>query len=211
MHTRPSDLMVATSTTASQTVMNSWEGYLLSKKSRAMYVSLAVSTTFFEMTQHSRLWSDTLIIPSYMVAGSALALLLHIILISPPIKRLYARFFQNTVQLPPADSSSSAESEILAPSFSDEVKEHITKHGGVVIFAYQVARLFGCVVLLGLSIASTITSEHNEIGLLSKWGKKHKKHRKSTLAAHEWLELAMCMTYVCTLFIRRILDTYPAL
>ncbi|KAJ8520559.1 hypothetical protein ONZ45_g2613 [Pleurotus djamor] len=122
-------------------------------------------------------------------------------------------------------ASTRAEDEQNEPSepppssygFWSEFKAHVVSHGGLHIFVYKILRLVGCLALLGLSIATLIIDEieledRQDIqftyadqeplgwmGALARWGKKKRKHRRKEveqLTQTEWLQFAMCMTYL---------------
>ncbi|KAJ7275433.1 multidrug resistance-associated ABC transporter [Mycena haematopus] len=142
-------------------------------------------------------WEDTLIVPAVVAAASVALLLVHLFLASVWGRKLRSFVFRTS------------EPDVLDPvpaihpvGFVAEVKEHITRHGGGVIFVFKLTRLVACLSLLGLSIASlAITeaqkSESGKTTIFGKWGKKHpKKHHDSpALSVTEWLQLAMCMTF----------------
>ncbi|KAJ3833329.1 hypothetical protein F5878DRAFT_646030 [Lentinula raphanica] len=125
-----------------------------------------------------------------------------------------------------ADASLGPSSEEVVPevytpaSFIQELKLHVGSLGGPVIYAFMLARLIGSLALLGLSIA-TLMLELEEVhraevdpkssqllGQLEdfviafgKWGKKHPKNKYGTISTkQEWLEAAMCLTFVRSLF-----------
>ena len=92
------------------------------------------------------------------------------------------------------------------------VKDHVKRSGGCIIFFNHVLRLFLVLVLLGLSVFSFLREEASEqeqhiIGsslnsLRKHWGKRPKhKHssRGGSLSELEWLDFALCLTYVCPL------------
>ncbi|KAF8898485.1 hypothetical protein BD779DRAFT_1607278 [Infundibulicybe gibba] len=144
---------------------------------------------------------DTLAIPAYVVIASAVGLLLHIILVSSPVQRIYARITSRGSN--PLEQESSSHTYIQPTGMMAEVREHVATHGGRVIFAHKIARLVGCLTLLGLSVASAIIDEsskgpHERVTIFGKWGKKHKgkTHPSPALSVTEWLELAMCICYL---------------
>lgn len=85
-------------------------------------------------------WSNTLVIPLYIGAASAVALCLQILLESAYFKAI----------LPEPESP-----------VESSISDHILKHGGHTIFAFKTARLLGCLVLLGLSTAALVLDQHN--------------------------------------------------
>jgi hypothetical protein len=92
------------------------------------------------------------------------------------------------------------------------VKDHVGKLGGSTVFFLQLVRLIVVLTLLGLSIFSFLRDEEQDsvqlggeagLGALGKHrGGKERKHKhrdggESLLSEHEWLDLAISLTYVC--------------
>lgn len=79
------------------------------------------------------------------------------------------------------------------------------------IFAYKIARLTGCLALLGFSLATLILEETGQIedymfGIFGKWGKKHRKHKNKKHAGFteaEWLQVALCITAVRFIYVEQ--------
>ncbi|KAG1769620.1 hypothetical protein EDD22DRAFT_868510 [Suillus occidentalis] len=142
-------------------------------------------------------WYSTLMIPAYFAATSALLLLLHLIMLSKPVKKLWSHF------LPPKTEEESNlffDEPTIADGFFSEAKVFISRHGGWVIFAYKFARFIGCLAFLGLSLATLILDERDEHAAgnnkLSK-GKHRRPHPSDgyvPFSRTEWLQFALCMT-----------------
>ncbi|KAG1889339.1 hypothetical protein F4604DRAFT_1711826 [Suillus subluteus] len=142
-------------------------------------------------------WYSTLMIPAYFAAASALLLLLHLITLSKPVKKLWSRF------LPPKTEEEPSlffDEPTIADGFFSEAKVFISRHGGWVIFAYKFARFIGCLAFLGLSLATFILDEREEratgANKLSK-GKHRRPHPSDgyiPFSRAEWLQFALCMT-----------------
>jgi hypothetical protein len=150
------------------------------------------------------IWRDSLLVPAYISAASAVILILHIILLSQTYKKLYARLVPKSSHANPDPSNISHLQGMHPASFFGQMQEHIALHGGMVIFAHKVARFIGCAILLGFSVATFILEETGQVeevifGITGKhWGKKH-KHRNPTkdlFSEAEWLQFALCMTIV---------------
>jgi hypothetical protein len=154
--------------------------------------------------------SDTLALPGYLSVASAILLVVHLTLSSNAFKRLQSRVFRR----PPffdLDNSPDSRPDINADNVSAEFRAHVAHHGGAVIFSYKVARLVGCLALLGFSIYSfaldiDVVSSQG-IGSGGKWGKNHKRKKQQgyNLSVKEWLELSMCMNYVCSTHFKCVL------
>lgn len=125
--------------------------------------------------------------------------MLRIFLLWKPARKLFSRVLSTKTE----ETLPEPEQAIPAAGFFAEAREHIAIHGGPVIFAHMLARLVGCLALLGLTITTLILDERNkseadEIGVTGKWGKKpkNKRGRSPAFSTDEWLQVAMCITYV---------------
>ncbi|TFK36798.1 hypothetical protein BDQ12DRAFT_699326 [Crucibulum laeve] len=161
-----------------------------------------MSNNHKHVTDASSLLSDTLIIPAYIAIVSSIALILHLIIVSGTVQRLLARALPQTSNLRTSEVNGDPTDAVPSISLLSDVKQHVASHGGQTIFAFKVARLISCLILLAFSIVSAVADENNHIGdqfsgVFGKWGKKHKhsKRRGPSLSVKEWLDLAMCMTY----------------
>ncbi|OJA08573.1 hypothetical protein AZE42_12985, partial [Rhizopogon vesiculosus] len=116
-------------------------------------------------------------IPAYIAAASAFSLLLHFVLLSKPAKKIWSRF------LPPTktdeEPSAFSEEAITVDGFVSEAKAFLSRHGGLVIFAYKFTRFIGCLVFLALSLATFILEEREEhsVGTNKESGRNHHKTR----------------------------------
>ncbi|KAJ7680686.1 hypothetical protein DFH06DRAFT_1163946 [Mycena polygramma] len=120
-------------------------------------------------------WSDSLILPLYVAAGSIVILLLQVLWESRKGVELRAQYFKTVPKAP----------EYHAPEVYS-LAGHVEKHGGPTIFAFKAARLMGCLVLLSLSIAS-LASEVDE--------KESEKTRLFMILVASSHSTALCMTY----------------
>ena len=83
-----------------------------------------------------------------------------------------------------------------------DIKMHVNEKGGPVIFAYKTLRLIGCLILVGLTIATLLMDENDRqtgfLESLKKKGKKKKKHAPSSdeFTKAEWMQVALCLFYV---------------
>ncbi|KAJ3985397.1 hypothetical protein F5890DRAFT_1510435 [Lentinula detonsa] len=161
---------------------------------------------FVEASVSSRaVYTNLLILPLYFSAASTLTLLIHLISNSKAARKLLGR---------PVPSSEEPAAELQPDSLIQELKLHVESLGGPSIYAYILARLIGTLALLGLSITTLILdevhrAENQSLQLprkekdvadaLGKWGKKHPKNKYGThYAKREWLEAAMCLTFLYT-------------
>ncbi|KAJ8703097.1 hypothetical protein PTI98_001750 [Pleurotus ostreatus] len=156
------------------------------------------------------IYEDTLLIPAYFAAFSASLLLIHTCYL------VVSQLLRSS--RPDDDAQNEIGEQQISSGFAAEVKAHVASHGGLNIFAYKVARLVGCLSLLGLSIATLIMDEYEMedkqqldygygdqvplgwLGTLAKWGGKKRRHRRrkevEQLTYNEWLQFAMCMAYL---------------
>ncbi|TDL28857.1 P-loop containing nucleoside triphosphate hydrolase protein [Rickenella mellea] len=151
---------------------------------------------------------DTLLIPAYVAALSAIFLTLHLVFTSGPVKKIIARIFPRSNAVDPEDNSSlpNATPPPLHAGVVYEVKERIKLMGGSTIFLYKILRLLGCLALVGLTIATLVVDEGKPenktsfmVQMKKHWGKK--KKRRSTdegFSHHEWLQISVLLTYLYT-------------
>lgn len=137
-----------------------------------------------------------------MAALSAFVLLLHIVLLSKPVRTLHSRLFRSNGPL--ADiNPNEPNPQSSAAGFVAEAKEYVAKQGGATIYAFKITRLVGCLALLGLSLATLILAESEgpDVGHSSKgkhWGKKkkHHKHDHGPLSSDELLQVFAVVNFV---------------
>ncbi|KAK1228101.1 hypothetical protein PQX77_008872 [Marasmius sp. AFHP31] len=143
-------------------------------------------------------WTSELILPLYIALASGLILLVHVLFTTTPLKNLLKK------RKPDTESSTSQPISPPAEGLVEEVKVHVRDHGGASIFVCHLLRLACTLALLGLTILSLVLDvEDNEpvggIGAFSKKKKKKKKHIgrvSDELSTREWLEFAMCLTFL---------------
>ncbi len=150
------------------------------------------------------IWTHPLLIPSYFALLSILVLVAQVIFSSRPVRRLRDEDAPAAATRGESGVAASAAHTDLVSA----VKDHVEKSGGSTIFLFQVSRLLVVLTLLGLAIFSFVREEGQQhvspssaVSARSKpWGKKHKgKHRNGggSLTRREWLDLTLCLTYVC--------------
>ncbi|KAJ8594874.1 hypothetical protein M405DRAFT_929881 [Rhizopogon salebrosus TDB-379] len=157
------------------------------------------SLNFRLISHRNAVWYSTLMIPAYVTAASAVILILHLIILSKPVKKVWSRF------LPPTkteeETSALSEEATRVNGFFSKAKASISRHGGLAIFTYKFARFIGCLVLLALSLVTFILEvreEHSVGADKVSW----RQHRKSyhphngyiPFSRAEWLQFALCMT-----------------
>ncbi|EIW86373.1 hypothetical protein CONPUDRAFT_78742 [Coniophora puteana RWD-64-598 SS2] len=145
------------------------------------------------------IWQDSLAVPTYAATISVVVLLLHLVIVSRPVQKLWARVS------PPKDEDFDAvaaqdESPIPAEGVVAETKAFVQSHGGPVHFVYKILRLLGCFAFLGICAATFVfeegLAEDSDLTLLLR---KHRKDPKpdqtqSAFSDEEWLQFALCMT-----------------
>ena len=149
------------------------------------------------------IWGDSLVVPAYLSVASAIILILHVIVSSKPVKQLYRLLLPKSRHTESEPSANDRSQGIHPASFFGQVKEHVHLHGGPVIFTFKVLRLFGCLTLLGVSLATFILEEAGDIddmlyGVNGKWGKKRRKHKHTNeqFTQAEWVQVALVLTSV---------------
>ena len=153
-----------------------------------------------EKKNHS-FWSSELLWPGYTALLSAFTLLIYIVYNSTLVQSLLARLF------PSRKTFSEDESDTDMPvshgnGIIADIKAHIASKGGPVIFFYKTLRLAGCLVLVGLTIATLVADENERssdiLDILKKKKRKGKNMPVSDAFTHdEWYQIVLCLTYVC--------------
>lgn len=134
---------------------------------------------------------------------SLLVLVLHVVVLASPLRRLLLKRTDPDNE----GASVNAEEPGMPTSLAAEVRKHVSELGGSTVFLYLSLRFLGSLLLLGLSVASLVSTEAGRqahagsgeglFSTLGKWGKKHRRrHRGEAFTMHEWLQVAMCMTFV---------------
>ncbi|KAG8764714.1 hypothetical protein FRC12_007931 [Ceratobasidium sp. 428] len=157
-----------------------------------------------------KLYKQTLLIPAACAALSVLALLIHVILTVPTVKRYIAKLRGRPITLD-EDETDDPPTVRQHTGFFPDLRSHIHGHGGVIIFIWKILRLLACLALTALTIVAivTITESHKTVGttdldwevdMLDKKHKNHKKHKKHKKREHwftiaEWMEISMCIFY----------------
>ncbi|CAG7846211.1 ATP-binding cassette transporter abc4 Short=ABC transporter abc4; AltName: Full=ATP-energized glutathione S-conjugate pump abc4; AltName: Full=Glutathione S-conjugate-transporting ATPase abc4 [Serendipita indica DSM 11827] len=156
--------------------------------------------------QKTSIYKSTLLIPVYLAGVSFLIALVHLIIFATPLKRT---LFQRL-----APSRTVIHNEPEPPTgLTSEVKANIASNGGIVLWSYKVARLFGSLALFGVAITAAIVASDNTLHTNGKhWGKKH-RHRnrhKNRFSDYEWLQIVLAAFYLyasvlalCTLLIKK--------
>jgi hypothetical protein len=137
------------------------------------------------------LWLDSLIFPAYFGGLSILAILLHLFFTSKPVTSVFSLLFGiktvDPINDAPENASPAATGGLLAC-----IHQHITSLGGVYVFMLRVARFVSCLVLLALAVASLVLEQRSN--LPSDLEEEYKHY--FPLTDDEWLQVAICMTYV---------------
>ncbi|KAG1757959.1 hypothetical protein EDB19DRAFT_1936472 [Suillus lakei] len=123
------------------------------------------------ITHGNAVWYSTLMIPAYFAAASALLLLLHLITLSKPVKKLWSRFLPPKTEEEP---SAYFDEPTIADGFFSEARVFISQHGG------------------WMNVKEHATGSNK----LSK-GKHRRPHPSDgyiPFSRAEWLQFALCMT-----------------
>ena len=150
----------------------------------------------------SSLLTHPLLIPSYFALGSIFILIAQAIFSSLPVRRLRGE----DTTAPATQNNYRVVATASQTGFVSAVKCHVEASGGSTIFLFQVSRLVVVLALLCLAIFNFLQEEGQQrvfpssaVGALTKhWGKKPKgKHYcVGSLTEREWLDLALCLSYV---------------
>lgn len=139
-----------------------------------------------------------MLIPVYLALVSVTIALVHLVLLATPLKK----YILGPSPTPPVLNP---EADPPTAGFVAELKAHINtsvkSNGGVAIWAYKVARLIGCIALMGVSIAAAVLASDESLHTSNKhWGKHKHKHKnkknKHKFSDYEWLEIALALFYV---------------
>ncbi|KAH7930564.1 hypothetical protein BV22DRAFT_1124835 [Leucogyrophana mollusca] len=122
-------------------------------------------------------WPSSFMIPAYVASASAVLLALQLVALYKPVQRLWARIIYRASGLF-ATTISDEDHDLPTEGFFTERKTFISQHGGNVIYAYKFARFIGCLLLLGMSLA-TLTVEGEEDRMLGGKYLSGKDHGKS--------------------------------
>ncbi|KAF9261735.1 hypothetical protein L218DRAFT_1001520 [Marasmius fiardii PR-910] len=144
------------------------------------------------------IWTSELILPLYFALISAFVLVSHLIISAKPLKKLTGTRIE---EQPPVHDLNDPPQGLVA-----EVKAHISSHGGTVIFTFYLMRLACTLGLLGLAIASLVQDVEGvelgtSFGALLKKGRKKHRGDSDPLTTREWLEFAMCLTFLYTVLL----------
>ncbi|KAJ7847132.1 hypothetical protein B0H14DRAFT_3676972 [Mycena olivaceomarginata] len=121
-------------------------------------------------------WSDSFTFFLYVASASIVVLLSHLLWESGPGLKLRARYFKALSTQPEYTSETTS------------IAGHAEAHGGTTIFAYKVARLLGCLVLLSLSLVSVaLDNDEKETGTFT--------HQWILLAKSRASHISLCITY----------------
>lgn len=118
-----------------------------------------------------RIYSDTFAIPVYVALLSIATLSLHLLARSESIRKLFSRSS-------PKQISTEEEDSIERP-----YRGHIHDLGGPLIFAYKIARLLLCFILLALNVFYVVTSARSNDGIKS-------------FSDADWLRIGLIGVYV---------------
>ncbi|KAI0068087.1 hypothetical protein BV25DRAFT_1834393 [Artomyces pyxidatus] len=160
-------------------------------------------STVVVLAKGNAIWLHPFLFPAYVAAASALILTVRVLFSFGPLKKLREHFWSSEEEVEwPIDSDTTRTGLISA------VRAHVNKFGGSTIYLFKLTRLLSVLTLLGLSIATFLQDEEGHAqppsSLSKHWGKKHKHHKNhddSQFTKHEWLDLALCMTYLYASFL----------
>lgn len=114
-----------------------------------------------KLADHSRssisdVFRNSLAIPVYFSAASVLIFAIHILHTWRPIMKICGRLLLRHKAVGQEAHSQDGTAVDTTPQPSLQVQSHILSHGGLAIFAFEVARLLGCLLLMALSLATVL-------------------------------------------------------
>jgi hypothetical protein len=143
----------------------------------------------------SSIWTSTLFIPVYLGLVSATVGILHIILLTTPLKKYFVT--------PPSTTRILLHVESDPPTgFLAEIKGNIKSNAGLTIWTYKVLRLIGCLALVAFSVVAAVIATDDTYHTEGKhWGKKHRgrhghKGRSSNFSDYAWIQIVLTAFYV---------------
>lgn len=128
--------------------------------------------------------------------------MLHLISQTKVVKKIFARIFSSEQV---EDASSENPTPPAHNGLWADLRKQTKSLGGTDIFIFRALRLVSCIALLAFTITSLILekredSDPSQFTLYGKhWGKKHPHHRDGSnklFTRHEWLHVALALTYV---------------
>ena len=159
------------------------------------YKPFVVSTSL----SSAKFWRSELVFPIYFAAFSALVLVSYGVLQLRSVRKFISRLSAQVAVEDEEDGLTEPEAPQHTGIFSD-IKLHANKMGGVTIFTYKLLRLFGCLILVGLTIVTLIVDEQERAtGLIEVWKKRSKKGQwksSSGFTKAEWQQVALGLFYV---------------
>lgn len=108
-------------------------------------------------------WKNTLLIPFIAALASGSLLIVHAISSSRSSQRHDTSEELNSTTV-------AADEDTRSNWFGRKINEHAYNHGGLVIFAFKIVQLLGCLTLLSLSLATLLLDSGHSIhhGLMFK-------------------------------------------
>lgn len=135
---------------------------------------------------HEAMWDDSRLVPAYFAAASLAVLAINSVLLSKPFKNLVTRL--SPAQELPANVTSVDDTPV--PRTIGKFQNHVSNHGGPIIFGYNLARLIGCLSYLAVEFATLILEQQSNSGAPVSHPTPYNPSR---------LNIGLCLTAVCKL------------
>lgn len=156
-----------------------------------------------DIRYHVRIWTDSLLLPSYFACLSILFVVLHLIYNLKPVKTAVSRLF-SIKHAADEDPGPHTWPSPAAAGLWDELCQHAKTLGGGDIFAFRVIRFISCLVLLALSIVYSVLEKQEDLpsqfqSFSKSLGKSHDYRGNGShllFTRREWLHVAVTLVYV---------------
>lgn len=113
-------------------------------------------------------WKNTLFVPLVATVASGSLLVVHVASYSWNNPRQTITEDDGSASL----ASNGGETHSRLDQFGYKIIQHARNHGGLVIFAFEIARLMGCLALFSMSLATLLDFGHSDHkGLMIDWGR----------------------------------------
>ena len=131
-------------------------------------------------------WTSSLLLPVYLGGVSASVALLHAILLTLPVRK--------ALRLRPIPRYN-IDRTTPSAGLRLQLREHIGGNGGLVIWAYNIVRLLGCLALAAIALLSPFLHNHD----LSAWVhalKSASAEKEPKFTSADWIQISLAVFYV---------------
>ncbi|KAI5124482.1 hypothetical protein M0805_008364 [Coniferiporia weirii] len=163
---------------------------------------------------HETTWKTELLFPAYFAILSTITLVLYAVGSSGPVRSLWARLSPSRKDITQDEGEYDQQDDLpmeieVSPraGIVADIVAHTDAMGGPRIFLFKTLRLAGCLVLVGLTIVTLMTDEHErEDDVPDVLSQKRKGIRNETSAPGtfvdlEWVQVSLCLVYSYFVFL----------